>query len=226
MGTSSRRPPRPAPSPASPPGLAEPRIYAFTPLRLFVGSLLLVGAGFAAGVLVQASLTSPAPGPATPPPVSSLSPPGAAPRPMPSFGELQAIEQLRTHLEHAPDDLEARIRLGNALFDAASYPEAIVQYQLALEARPGNADVRTDLGVAQRLIGRSDLAAQTFRRAIQDDPRHPNAHYNLGVVLAQDLGDPAGAIAAWERFLELSPGAANRDEVQQALRQLRGQSPP
>jgi tetratricopeptide (TPR) repeat protein len=80
--------------------------------------------------------------------------------------------------------------------------------------------VRTDLGIAHRRTNRSDLAARAFRRAIQDAPRHLNAHYNLGVVLAHDLNDPAGAIAAWKRYLELAPEAPNRDDVRRGLQEL------
>lgn len=225
MGKSSRRKrraetrPEPESAPLSVPG---PRVYTFTPFRLFTGCLLLLGAGFAAGVLVQAS-ANPAPSAsrsANTPSVAPASPVSPSPQ-LPSFGDLQAVEQLQEHLQHQPDDTATRTRLAHALFDMGNYRQAIEQYQFILEAQPANADVRTDLGIAYRRTDRSDLAAAAFRRAIQDVPTHRNAHYNLGVVLAHDLDDPAGAVAAWERFLELAPDAPNSADVRRAVQDLK-----
>ena len=214
MGKASRR--KRAPQPSPPPPVPPPEGYLLSPLKLFIGSLLLLAAGFAAGVLVQSQL-APSPSPAL----------VSAPAPVPQIDLVQqlnagqAIEQLKDHLQHAPEDLDTRIELGNALFDAGRYPEAITHYQVALEQQPGNADVRTDLGIAFRRNGRSDLAAATFQQAIQDDPNHANAHFNLGVVRARDLDDPAGAIIAWERFLELAPQTSSTAQVRASLQQLK-----
>lgn len=223
MGKSSRRKKRaetqlePTPVPVPGPGL---RVYTFTPFRLFTGCLLLVGIGFAAGVLVQASV-APAPrASAAMNPPAGAPPASRAPVQLPSFGDMQAVEQLKEHLRHEPDDVATRTRLAHALFDLGNYRQSIEHYQLILEIRPTDADVRTDLGIAYRRTDRSDLAAAAFRRAIQDAPRHRNAHYNLGVVLAHDLDDPAGAVAAWERFLELAPDAPNSADVRQAVQDL------
>jgi len=220
MGKASRRkkrdqvPAAPAPSSAG---------YTLSPFKLFVGSLLLLGAGFTAGVLVQAGMGNRRV--SSPSPVVS-SPAPKAPLKMPSFGELQRIDQLKAHLEHTPEDVLTRVELGHALFDMGSYREAITHYQLVLEQQPRNADIRTDMGIAYRRTGRPDLAARAFRRAIQDDPQHVNAHYNLGVVLAHDLDDPAGAVAAWERFLELAPNSPNQGEVREAIQGLKTRLSP
>lgn len=226
MGKSSRRkartqqtaPPEAAVSETS--GGAQ--LYTFTPLKLFGAGLLLLGIGFAFGVLVQASLT-PSAAPAAP--ARAATPSQAATPQLPSFAELQAIDGLKEHLAHDPEDLDTRLRLGHALFDAGNYSEAAEHYNIYLESRPTDADARTDLGVAYRRTRRSDRAADAFRRAIQDVPGHLNAHMNLGIVLANDLDDPAGAAAAWERYLELAPNAANSDAIRRSLEQVKGRIP-
>ena len=214
MGRSSRRNRAPRPAPPDPP---SPRAYTLTPRQLFPGVLLLVAAGFAAGVVVQSGLSG-----STPRPLSSLPAPSPRIDPRPAADGAFAIEQLKASLQRAPGDLDTRIRLGNALFDAGRYTDAIAEYEQVLAERPGDADVRTDLGICQRRSGRSDLAVASFAQAISDVPDHVNAHFNLGVVLDADLGDPASAIAAWERFLELAPGAPNAARVRDRLRQLDG----
>ncbi len=190
--------------------------------QLFGGSLILLGIGFAAGVLTQ-SMLAPVASPA--PPAVMSAPPAAAVQGLPpgavSMEAHQAIEDLRSHLDHEPDDVDARLRLANALFDAGKHAEAIPEYQRVLAARPGDADVRTDLGVSQRESGQSAQAAASFRQALVDNPRHANAQFNLGVVLAYDLGDKAGGIAAWERFLDLETDPQRQAQVRQALAELR-----
>jgi|APSaa5957512622_1039677.scaffolds.fasta_scaffold10528_2 cytochrome c-type biogenesis protein CcmH/NrfG len=226
MGKSSRRKARtqqPAPPEAA---VSETsggsQLYTFTPLKLFGTGLLVLGIGFAFGVLVQASLT-PSASPTAP--ARAATPPQTTTPQLPSFADLQAIDGLKEHLAHDPEDLETRLRLGHALFDAGNYGEAAEHYELYLEVRPADADARTDLGIAYRRTRRSDRAADAFRRAIQDAPDHLNAHFNLGIVLANDLDDPAGAAAAWERYLKLAPNSPNSDAVRRSLDQVKGRVP-
>ena len=125
MGKSSRRKARtqqPAPPEAA---VSETsggsQLYTFTPLKLFGSGLLLLGIGFAFGVLVQASLT-PSAAPAAP--ARAATPAQTAAPQLPSFAELQAIDGLKEHLAHDPEDLDTRLRLGHALF-ANAFIEAI-----------------------------------------------------------------------------------------------------
>ena len=133
----------------------------------------------------------------------------------------QTILQLKDHLAHAPEDLEARVQLGNALFDSESYTEAAVHYRLFLDQHPENPDVRTDLGTALHRTGLNADAAREFRKALEYAPNHLNANYNLGVVLANELNDQAGAAKAWKRVLELDPNSPQATQVRLSMPQLR-----
>lgn len=192
--------------------------YFISPLVLFGGGLLLVVLGFSAGVLVQGQLAG-TPKPATPaaPSPFSLAAPQGGPG---QLGLMQTIQQLKDHLAHAPEDLEARLQLGNALFDSESFTEAAVHYRLFLEQHPENPDVRTDLGTALHRSGLNEEAVREFRKAIEYAPAHLNAHYNLGVVLANELHDQAGAAQAWKRVLELAPNSPQATQVRLSMPQL------
>jgi len=62
-------------------------------------------------------------------------------------------------------------------------------------------------GVESLKAGRLDEAARRFNSAIDLDPSTAPAYLNLGDVQLQQ-GDRAGAIATWERLLEVSPERA------------------
>jgi hypothetical protein len=58
-----------------------------------------------------------------------------------------------------------------------------------------------------RETGKLDGAAAAYRRALEIEPQHVDAHYNLGIVL-QEQGKLDDAIAAYRSALEFSPAFA------------------
>ncbi len=80
-----------------------------------------------------------------------------------------------------------------------------------LKTQPADVQARIVLARAEAARGRFDAAYAGFRKALEADPRNPDALYFLGItagVLAQ---------AEYERLLALAPGSAR-------AHQLRGQS--
>ena len=96
-------------------------------------------------------------------------------------------------------------RTGNLYFDADQYEKSIQAYRKALELKPDNADVWTDMGVMYRKAGRSDEAVKAFDQATAVNPKHEVSRLNKGIVPLHDLQDPAGAIRAWEGLLKSTP---------------------
>ena len=60
------------------------------------------------------------------------------------------IFELEKRTSESPDDVAAWIDLGNLYFDTGNYEKAITAYNKALELKPNNANVITDLGVMYR----------------------------------------------------------------------------
>src|ERR1043166_2954433 len=79
-------------------------------------------------------------------------------------------------------------------------------YRKEIAIQP-NAQVYSNLGVI--LEGRDDYVAadKMIRRAIELQPDFPEAHYNLGNLLADQLRFPE-AVAAFDRASDLRPGYA------------------
>ena len=69
----------------------------------------------------------------------------------------------------------------------------------------GDADILTNLGNAHFQLRRVDEAIADFRRALEIDPGHAQAHYDLGNALAAH-GQLREAIEHYRKSLESKPG--------------------
>ncbi len=139
-------------------------------------------------------------------------------------GPVQTQEEtklLEEFVKKEPGNVNAWIKLGNALMDSRRFAEAIDAYQKALSLDPKNVDVRVDMGSCYRGIGKPDMAVAEYRKAIEIDPRHINAHKNLAVVLADDLQDRAQAVKEFEKVLEIAPNDSDTPQIKQMIQQLK-----
>ncbi len=107
-----------------------------------------------------------------------------------------------------PDNVRARCNLGVALFQAARLPEAIAQYEAALQIQPDSVEAHNNLGNAFYQSRRVPEAEAQFREALRIEPRSAKAHYNLGTLLVQ-FGRTPEAVAEYEEALRVDPGYAD-----------------
>lgn len=178
-------------------------------IGIYVGTVI---SGMTAGQKVAAA-PQPMPQGASPAPASQSQVPADMAR---------EIEALEVRTSTSPDDLAAWTQLGHLYFDTNQPEKAIRAYTRSLELEPHNADVWTDLGVMYRRADRPSQAVESFDKAIQNDPLHQTARFNKGIVLMHDLGDEAGALAAWRGLLEINPqaGAPNGVPVAEMVKEL------
>jgi Tfp pilus assembly protein PilF len=101
-----------------------------------------------------------------------------------------------------------------------SLGEAERRYRQALRLHPDNGTVLLLLGMLLAAQDRWKESGQVLRRAVNADPRDPDAHYNLGCVL-QQLQRHEEALESYAKALDLDPGFAeahnNGGNVLQAL---------
>ncbi len=131
------------------------------------------------------------------------------------------IGLLQEAVRQDPKNVNAWMNLGNILMDTSRFQEAIDAYQKALELDPKNVDVMVDMGTCYKNIGKPDRAAEEFRKAIKINPSHLYAHRNLGVVLANDIGDKKQAIKEFEEYLRLSPNTPDTQRIRQEVVRLK-----
>jgi tetratricopeptide (TPR) repeat protein len=83
-------------------------------------------------------------------------------------------------------------------------PEAVREYQTALEYDPEFAGAFNNLGIIYGQIGKPQLAAEQFNEAIGLDPNYDKAYFNLGVIYQQaDSLDKAEQV--YLRALQINP---------------------
>jgi tetratricopeptide (TPR) repeat protein len=97
------------------------------------------------------------------------------------------------------------VALGNRLYDAHRFAEAIPYYHQALAIDPKDVNVSTDLGTALYYAGRVDEALAQLNKSLALDARHGQTLFNLGIIRRDGKKDPKGAVEAWEKLLKVSP---------------------
>lgn len=121
-------------------------------------------------------------------------------------GEFEGSEAVaRTALDLQPDDVEAMIALGVAVWRLGRHNEAEVIYRRAERLHPGDYRIATNIGLALMVGERRDEARVWFERALELEPSAFHAMMNLG-VLVSDRGDFDGASVLLEGALAGMPG--------------------
>jgi cytochrome c-type biogenesis protein CcmH/NrfG len=151
-------------------------------------------------------------------PVPSAQAP-AAPAP-PTLDESK-VSALKTAADKEPGNAAPRVQLANLYFDAERYNDAIGWYTEALKLQPNDADVSTDLGVSYYYTNQPDRALEQFERSLKVNPTHVKTLLNVGVVKAFGKQDLAGAEAAWQQVLQLSPDSPEGQAAKRGLDSLR-----
>lgn len=107
------------------------------------------------------------------------------------------------------------------LMDSKRYSEAVYAYSKALEINPNNVDVRVDMATCYKEAGKPQIAEEEYRKALKINPKHLNAHRNLAVVLAFDLGKKEEAIKEFEAYLALAPNAPDAGNIMRLISELK-----
>jgi tetratricopeptide (TPR) repeat protein len=95
-----------------------------------------------------------------------------------------AITELQTVVARHPNDVDARLKLANALSEKKGrMNDAIAEYKAAARIGDPNPDIGTTLANLLLEQGRIDEAIQYYRDVVQLQPSSALAHYNLAVGL-------------------------------------------
>lgn len=147
------------------------------------------------------------------------SPPTTAPAiPLINESELQGYRNI---LATDPKNAAAAALLGNKLYDAGRYAEAVPYYQQSFANDARNINVSTDLGTALWYSGRADEALAQFTKSLALNPNHAQTLFNQGIVRLEGKQDPLGAIESWETLLAKNPTYPDAEKVRRMLAEAR-----
>ena len=102
------------------------------------------------------------------------------------------------------------------------YQQAIDNFNEAIELDPEYADVYNNRGVAYAILGDNDQAIADFNKVLEIEPNDTQAYLNRGLTY-KTLGQINEAIIDYERALELSTDPDVQKQVEDILKELRGQ---
>jgi tetratricopeptide (TPR) repeat protein len=92
------------------------------------------------------------------------------------------ISELEKQVAANPSDMQAVLKLANMSHDGRFFDKAITYYKRYLEKNPKDANARVDLGICYFENGNDDEAQKQMLAALKYDPKHLQAHFNLGIV--------------------------------------------
>lgn len=130
-----------------------------------------------------------------------------ASKPVPASYDPAALAELEAAAAKNPTNSDNWVKLGNFCFDHDLPVKAVSAYERAVELKPMQIGVWSDLGVMYRRTKQFDKALDAFGHAAQLDPKHTVSRFNMGVVYLHDLNDRAGALKAWQDVLAIDPNA-------------------
>ena len=116
----------------------------------------------------------------------------------------------RHNIEKNPSDFEAHYNLAAMLQAKEQIEPAIREYEAAVRLRPGDAVANNALGAAWIGAGHAAQGVEYLRTSLRSRPDYFDAHYNLGVALAQQ-NDYDGAAREFQQALQLQPQDANAE---------------
>ena len=140
-----------------------------------------------------------------------------------SHGGMAADEMGSTMsiLNDLPQDYDALVDLGNQFMDERNFPLAAECYKRALAQDGSNPDVQVDYGACLHGMGLPERAAEEFRDVLGNNPGHPVANFNLGVVY-YELQQVDSARAYWQKYLALAPDGPAAASARQLLNKTDG----
>jgi len=118
-----------------------------------------------------------------------------------------------------PTDAPTANLEGRRRYLAGDYAAALEFFRRAVELDPTNLEYRNNYALALLRTGNAAAAERELEAILRQDPNRARAYANLADARLA-LGDTAGAIAAFQRFLLVSQNPRERAVVERRLQEL------
>lgn len=119
-----------------------------------------------------------------------------------------ARHRLEEALAVDPTSLTALVYLARVTMDDHDWAAAVRVLEEAVRQAPADADLRLNLGICYRNLGRHQEARAAYERALALEPGDPKPLFALGILLGDELKDHAAAIDAFQRYIAAGGASA------------------
>jgi tetratricopeptide (TPR) repeat protein len=122
---------------------------------------------------------------------------------------VEAILRLKRSVAQHPEDVTARVELGNALDDTGDSAGAIAQYREAIRIEPKFARAYRNLALAYIRQGQWAAAESAARDAVRIEPNYVQARCDLAMALSNQR-KAAEAAREWRQAIGRGPAEVSR----------------
>lgn len=161
----------------------------------------------------QPALTQTLPPQAQAAPAANVAPSASAagmPEQMPTLDDMKRMadskaQPLLAKLKSDPKNSDLLIEVGNIYEKTHQFEDAAGYYEKALEVKPENVAIRTEMASCLYYGGDVDGAIRQLQQSLTYDPKDVNSLFNLGMIKWQGKQDSGGAVSAWHELLKSNP---------------------
>jgi len=133
-----------------------------------------------------------------------------------------SMDEMMANLGDIPEDFNGLVQAGNKFMDANQFPMAAECYKRALVLHPEVNDVRVDFGACLHFMGLDSRALEEFYTVTKEQPDHPIANFNLGIVY-YGMNQMDSAKFYWDHYLKLEPNGKAADQARGYLEQMKAE---
>ncbi len=130
---------------------------------------------------------------------------------------MRAEQYAESALESGANPAEVEPLLLEVCIKDRRYRAAIDHGESYLKRNPQDDAVRQLLATLYAVLGHSDNARRELDIVLKHRPEWPSAHYELGVLLRDELSDYADADHHFREYLRLDPNGRHAAEVRSSL---------
>jgi tetratricopeptide (TPR) repeat protein len=121
-----------------------------------------------------------------------------------------------------PNSSVLRVHKGYVLIEMKKFRDAKEEFQACLMLDPKNSVAMVNLGNIMMTEGKPRDAEKFYLSSLSCEKDQAEAHLNLGILYSQYLKNNDLAIKHLTRFLELTPKASQRSDVENLIKALKG----
>lgn len=133
----------------------------------------------------------------------------------------KAMEMISEEKSRNPFVVDSYILAAEMYFRKSQFKECAAEYSAAIKMRPNSAELYVKSSICYRKTDSMDIAEDMLAIALQKESGYADIYREYGYILERK-GFKAQAIQSFQKYLLLSPNAADREAVQSKISQLGG----